>query len=73
MDGFGYPFSKRKTTEQLMEEQEHLKAVAENEELQLSIAEKQALRGKLEVAGLTVRKDFGGSVKKAWQWLNKTK
>ena len=73
-DGFGLPFmQKRKTQEQIMEENERLKSEAENEELRLSIAQKQALYKKLDDAGLTVRKDFGGSLKRAWNWLNKSK
>jgi len=64
---------KKRTNEQIMEDSERLKVEAENEDLQLSIAQKQALRRKLEVSGLTVKKDFGGSVKRAWAWLNKTK
>ena len=73
-NGVNFPFlEKRKTHEQVMEDTEHLKLVAENEDLRLTIAQRQALRKKLEDSGLTVRKDFGGSVKRAWAWLNKTK
>jgi len=69
-----YPFTqKRVTPEQLEEDNQLLTRQAENEDLQLSIAQKQALRRKLEDAGLTVRKDFNGSLKRAWVWLNKTK
>lgn len=72
--GSKFPFlEKRKTTEQLVEEQERLKLVAENEELQSKITLNQAERKRLEDAGLTVRKDFGGSVRRALGWLNKTK
>ncbi len=61
MSGFELPFTrKRKTDEQLMEDNERLRTEAENEELQLTIAQKKALRKKLEESGLTVRKDFGG-------------
>jgi len=66
-------FRKKRTNEQIMEDNERLKTEAENEDLQLTIAEKQALRRKLEVSGLTVKRDFGGSVRRAWKWLNKTK
>jgi len=73
-NGVRFPFlEKRKTHEQVMEDNERLKSEAESEDLRLSIAQKQALRKKLEDSGLTVRKDFGGSVKRAWAWLNKTK
>jgi len=69
-----YPFTQKKVTpEQLEEDNQLLTRQAENEDLQLSIAQKQALRRKLEDAGLTVRKDFNGSLKRAWAWLNKTK
>ena len=74
LDGFGFPFSgKRKTSEELLEENERLKTQAENEDLQSKIALNQAERKRLENAGLTVRKDFGGSIKRAINWLNKTK
>ena len=69
---FGF-FGKKRTNEQIMEDSERLKTEAENEDLQLSIAQKQALRRKLEISGLTVKRDFGGSVKRAWAWLNKAK
>jgi len=73
-NGVNFPFlEKRKAHEQVMEDNERLKSEAENEDLRLTIAQKQALRKKLEDSGLTVRKDFGGSVKRAWAWLNKTK
>lgn len=68
-----FPFKwKQKSLEQLQEENERLSKEAENEELQLSIAQRQALRKKLSDSGLSVKKDFGGSVKRAWAWLNKT-
>ncbi len=68
------PFmQKKKSLEELEEENEVLTREAENEELRLSIAQKQALYKKLDDSGLTVRKDFGGSMKRAWAWLNKTK
>ena len=74
MDGFQFPFlEKQKSPERIAEENERLKSEAENEDLKLTIAQKQALRQKLEIAGLTVRKDFNGSLKRAWAWLNKTK
>jgi hypothetical protein len=70
----GFPFNrKQKTTGELEEENERLTKEAENEELRLTIAQKQALYRKLDNAGLTVRKDFGGSLARAWRWLNKTK
>jgi hypothetical protein len=71
---FEFPFTKKKlTAEEIEEQNELLTRQNENEELQLSIAQKQALRTKLESSGLTVKKDFGGSLKRAWVWLNKTK
>lgn len=70
----GFPFNrKQKTSSELEEENERLTKEAENEELRLTIAQKQALYKKLDNAGLTVRKDFGGSLTRAWRWLNKTK
>lgn len=70
----GFPFTKKqKSISDLEEDNERLTKEAENEELRLSIAQKQALYRKLDNAGLTVRKDFGGSVARAWRWLNKTK
>lgn len=74
MGEFEFPFMKKqKTIEELETDNERLKTEAENEELKLSIAQKQALYKKLDNAGLTVRKDFGGSLTRAWRWLNKTK
>ena len=71
---FDIPFiQKKKSVSDLEEENELLTKQAENEELRLSIAQKQSLYKKLDDAGLTVRKDFGGSLKRAWTWLNKTK
>ena len=70
---FELPFTRKKPTlNQLEEQNELLQKEAEAEEFQLDIAQKQALRKKLEDAGLTVNKDFGGSLKRAWRWLNKT-
>lgn len=66
-------FGKKKTLEQIQEENERLSRQVENEELQSKIALNQAERKRLENAGLTVRKDFGGSVARALKWLNKTK
>lgn len=74
MGEYEFPFMKKqRTIEDLQTDNERLKTEAENEELRLSIAQKQALYKKLDNAGLTVRKDFGGSLKRAWRWLNKTK
>lgn len=68
---FGF-FGKKKTLEQIQEDNERLSREVENEDLQSKIALSQAERKKLEDAGLTVRKDFGGSVKRALAWLKKT-
>ncbi len=69
-----FPFmQKKKDLAELEQENEILAKQAENEELRLTIAQKQALYKKLDDAGLTVSKDFGGSLKRAWVWLNKTK
>lgn len=68
MDDF--PFMRRqRTMEQLQEDNERLHSEAENEDLQLNIAQKQALRKKLQDSGLTLKRDFGGSVKRAWKWF----
>lgn len=72
MGRFELPFTrKQKSMEVLQEDNERLAKEAENEELQLTIAQKQALRKKLEESGLTVKKDFGGSVKRAWLWAKR--
>ena len=69
---FELPFTRKKRTlEEIQTDNERLSQESENEELQLSIAQKQALRRKLEQSGLTVNKDFGGSLTRAWRWLNK--
>lgn len=69
---FELPFMhKHKTEADFDAENELLLKQSENEELQLSIAQKQALRKKLEQSGLTVKKDFGGSLKRAWAWAKK--
>ena len=76
MEPFAFDFGfkkKEKGLGEIEEDNEFLVKKAENEDLQLSIAQKQALRKKLEQSGLTVKKDFGGSVKRAWAWLNKAK
>ena len=65
-------FNKKKTAEEIQEENDRLEQQEKQEELELSIAQKQALRKRLQDSGLTVKKDFGGSLKKAWTWLNKT-
>ncbi len=63
------PFlSKRKTIEEATEDNERLKVEAENEDLQLTIAQKRALRAKLSEYGLSVNKSFGGSLKAAYRW-----
>lgn len=64
------PFmQKRKTATEVEEENELLHREAENEDLKLTIAQKQAMRKKLEDAGLTLKRDFGGSLKRAWVWF----
>ncbi len=70
---FNIPFTKKKeiSLSDLEEQNQLLAKQNENEELQLSIAQKQKLRKELEEAGLTLKNDFGGSLKKAWTWLNK--
>ena len=70
MGTFDFPFMKKqKTPEELEAEGEILRRQAENEELKLTIAQKQALYKRLDDAGLTVRKDFGGSLKRAFKWF----
>ena len=72
MNSFTFPFTrKRRTNEELLADNERLKTEAENEELQLTIAQKQALHKKLDESGLTVKRDFGGSVSRAWKWAKK--
>ena len=69
--GFSFnPFSKsEKTTQELEEENERLRVRNENEELKLSIREKEAMQRKLNENGLSVKKDFGGNLRKAWAWF----
>ena len=52
---------------------EEKKSGSQPEELRLTTAQIQALHKRLTDSGLTIRKDFGGSVKKAWAWHNKAK
>lgn len=68
MPGFEL-FGKSKSLEELQEENERLVMENQNAELKLTVAQKQAMYKKLDDAGLTVRKDFGGSMKRAWQWF----
>ncbi len=64
------PWQTRKLTiDEAQEENERLKMQAQNEELQLSIAQKQSLRARLAQEGFTVNKTFGGSLKAAWTWF----
>ncbi len=65
-----FPF-RHKTLEEIAEDTERLRVEAENEDLQLTIAQKQALRRKLADAGLSVNKTFGGSLRAAWRWAFK--
>lgn len=70
---FSFPFmNKKKSVEELSEENEILRLERENAELRLSKAQKDALYKELDDAGMTIRKDFGGSIKRAWTWLNKS-
>jgi C4-type Zn-finger protein len=69
---FGF-FGKKKTVEEEQEENERLRVQADNEDLRRKIALSQADRVRLREAGLTIEKDFGGSIARAWRWLNKTK
>ena len=55
------PWQKQKTLEEAQQENERL-------DVELSIAQKRAMLAKLKANGLTTR-DFGGSLKKAWQWF----
>jgi hypothetical protein len=66
-------FAKKETIEELEEQNELLKRRVENEDLKLTVAQKQALYQQLKERGLTVENDFGGKVSRAWRWLNKTK
>jgi hypothetical protein len=52
----------KKTLEETQEEDERLS-------VQLSIAQKKAMIAKLRANGLSVKRDFGGSIKAAIQWL----
>lgn len=62
---------KKKTAEEIEQENEVLMKQNEQEQLQLSIAQQRAMRQKLEAQGLSLKKDFGGSLKRAWVYLNK--
>ena len=57
------PFAKEpKTISELQEENERT-------ELQLSIAQKKAMMDKLHANGLSLKKDFGGSIKAVIEWM----
>jgi hypothetical protein len=76
MSGSSYDFpfmKKQKSMDELQDDNERLKIEVENADLRLSKAQKDALYKQMDDAGLTLRKDFGGSLKRAWQWLNRTK
>lgn len=62
---------KQKTMEELTEENERLKAEAENQELELTIEEKRYAFNKMKEAGLDYRRDFGSNLKRLWRWANK--
>ena len=60
---FKNPFEKKEQSlAELQEEDERLEA-------ELSVMQKRELRAKLQANGLTVRKDFKGSLKSAWLWF----
>jgi len=60
---FKNPFGKAdQTLAELQEEDERLEA-------ELSVLQKRQLREKLSASGLTVKKDFAGSLKRAWSWF----
>ena len=61
-------FHKRQTLEEIQAENERLRAEAENENLELSIEQKRAVRAHLRQSGLTL-KSFGGSFRAALNWL----
>ena len=60
--GFGFFNKETPSISELQEENE-------KKDLELSIAQKQAMMLKLNQAGLSVKKDFGGNLKAAWQWF----
>lgn len=72
MGDFEFPFMKKtKSLEELQSDNERLHMEAENEDLQLSIEEKQYAFNKLREAGLNYKRDFGSSLKRLWKWANK--
>jgi hypothetical protein len=63
------PFLKRKKDlSEIEEDNERLEAENRNEELQLSIAQKEKLRKELKSRGLSTS-NFGGSLSRAWTWM----
>lgn len=66
------PFAKKKKSlEELNEENERLRVQAENEDLQLTIEQRNYTLNKVKKAGLSFKNDFGSSLKRAWKWANK--
>jgi hypothetical protein len=63
------PFlKKKKDLAEIEEDNERLEAENRNEELQLSIAQKEKLRKELKSRGLSTQ-NFGGSLARAWTWM----
>jgi hypothetical protein len=65
-------FKPGKSLEDLEQENERLRLEAQNEDLQLSLAQKRAIRSKLKGSGLTL-KSFGNSFRTALKWLRGNK
>jgi len=60
-------FKTKKSLSDLQEQNDQLKLEAENEELNLSIAQRKALQQKLKANGLN-QGMFGG-LKQSWEWF----
>ncbi len=72
MSEIGLPFMrKQRTMEELHTANERLRMEAENEDLRLTVEQKQYAFKKLKEAGLNYKSDFGSSMRRLWKWANK--
>lgn len=61
-------FSRKKSLEEIQQENERLRVERENEQLAYSIKQQRAVSSELRKSGLSL-KDFGGNIKSALRWL----